>query len=89
MPTITIDERSARHIFRRARGHFHEDNLANRQILLDVANRAANFRGTDRFGTDWFMETLGDGTQVWAQVRHGKITNGGLNPRPIQFIEVI
>jgi len=60
----------------------------NRRILLDVANRQENFRGTDGFGTDWFMETLGDGTQVWAQVRDGKITNGGLNPSPIEFIEV-
>jgi len=57
--------------------------------LLDVANRPENFRGTDRFGTDWFMETLGDGTQAWAQVRGGKITNGRLNPSPIEYIEVI
>jgi hypothetical protein len=89
MPAITIDERRAPHIFRQARGHFREATPVNRRILLDVANRPENFRGTDGFGTDWFMETLDDGPQVWAQVRDGKIMNGGLNPRPIEFIEVI
>jgi hypothetical protein len=61
----------------------------NRQILLDVANQPKSFRGTDRFGTDWFMETLADGTQVWVHVRDGKITNGGLNPIPIELIQVM
>lgn len=89
MPAITIDERRVPHIFRNARGHFREDTQVNRRILLDVANRPENFRGTDRFGTDWFMETRSDGTQVWAQVRDGKITNGGANPSPLEFIEAI
>ncbi|HLY44256.1 MAG TPA: hypothetical protein VKQ73_01650 [Stellaceae bacterium] len=86
MPSITIDERRIPHIFRNARGHFGEDTPVNRRILLDVANRPENFLGTDVFGTDWFMTTLGDGTQIWVHVRDGKITNGGLNPSPIEFL---
>ena len=38
--------------------------------------------GTDRFGIDWFAEIKPDGTQVWAHVRGGKITNGGVNLTP-------
>jgi hypothetical protein len=79
---ITIDESRVRHIFRDAQGHFRDDTAVNRQILIDVANRRGNFRGTDWFGNDWFAEIRADGTQVWVHVRGGKITNGGLNPNP-------
>jgi hypothetical protein len=89
MPTITIDEARAAHLFRDAKGHFREDNAVNRRLLLDVASRPENFRGTDQFGTDWFMETRGDGTQVWVHVRGGKITNGGANAIPREFDEAI
>ncbi len=89
MPAITFDERRAPHIFRRALGHFHEDTPINRRLLLDVANRPENLHGTDRFGTDWFMETRGDGSQIWVHVRDGKITNGGVNPTPIEFNEAM
>ena len=85
MPAVTIDEAKVRHIFRDATGHFREDNPVNRQILIDTANRPANFVGTDRFGTDWFAETRPDGAQVWVQIRDGKITNGGLNLTPREF----
>jgi hypothetical protein len=82
MMSVTMDESRVRHIFRNAEGHFREDTALNRRILIDVANRAGNFIGTDRFGTDWFSETRADGTQVWVHVRAGKITNGGLNTTP-------
>jgi filamentous hemagglutinin len=85
MPTITIDESRLGHIFREAQGHFREDNAVNRQTLIDVANRPANLLGTDHFGNAWFAETRADGTQIWAQVRDGKITNGGLNLTPRIF----
>ena len=57
----------------------------NRQALIEVANRAGNFVGTDQFGTDWFAQARPDGTQVWVEVRAGKITNGGLNLTPEEF----
>ncbi len=79
MPTITIDESRGNHIFRDAEGHFREDNDVNRQILTDVANRRANFLGTDRAGNAWYAEDLAGGTQIWARVRGDKIVNGGIN----------
>jgi hypothetical protein len=56
-----------------------------RRILIDVASRMANFRGTDRFGTNLFVETQADGSQVWVYVREGQITNGGANSAPEIF----
>jgi filamentous hemagglutinin len=85
MPTITIDESRLGHIFREAAGHFREDNGVNRQTLIDVANQPANLLGTDRFGNAWFAEIGSDGTQIWAQVHDGKITNGGFNLTPRVF----
>ena len=85
MPTVTIDETRIRHIFRRAAGRFSQDTLVNRQALIDVAGNPRNYIGTDRFGTEWFVEVRPDGTQVWAHVRGGKITNGGLNLAPQEF----
>jgi hypothetical protein len=85
MPEITIDETKIGHMFRNSRGHFREDSAGNRRILIEVANRPANYRGTDRFDSEWFAETQADGTQVWVQVRSGKIVNGGLNVTPWEF----
>ena len=82
---ITIDESRIGHIFRDAEGHFAEDTEVNRRALIDTANRPVNFVGADRFGNAWFIETRSDGSQVWVQVRDGKITNGGINPAPRRF----
>lgn len=83
--TVTIDETKVRHIFRPADGHFPEDTAANRRTLLDVASQAANLVETDLFGNAWFAETRADGSQVWVQVRDGRITNGGINRIPRTF----
>jgi filamentous hemagglutinin len=85
MPTITIDESRVDHILREAEGHFREDTAVNRQTLIEIANRPPNLVGTDRFGNAWFAELGPDGTQIWAQVRDGKVTNGGFNPAPRVF----
>jgi filamentous hemagglutinin len=85
MPQITIDETRRRHIFRDAPGHFPDDNAANRQRLLDVANRPDNLLGTDHFGNSWFAERDADGAEIWVQVRNRQITNGGINSRPRFF----
>jgi len=52
MAAVVIDDACVRHIFRNAAGHFREDTPGNRQALTEMANRAANFVGTDRFGYD-------------------------------------
>jgi hypothetical protein len=64
MPEITIDETRLGHIFRDAIGHFREDTPANRQALIEVANRESNFLGTDARGNDWFAGLRADGAQL-------------------------
>jgi hypothetical protein len=82
MPQATIDEARLDHIFREVDGHLPHDTAANRRTLIEAASSEANFVGSDGFGNDWFAVTRSDGTQVWVQVRHGKIINGGINPVP-------
>ena len=81
---ISIDESRAEHTFRDAEGHF-ADTPANRTLLIDTAGNSSNLLGTDKWGNDWYAKTQPDGTQVWASVREGKITNGGLNVTPRSF----
>lgn len=78
-----IDERDAAHIFRNAAGHV-PDTPANRLLLISTVDPAW-FLGNDRFGNSWYARILGDGKQVWVQVRHGRIRNGGFNPVPRAF----
>ena len=84
MAEVTIEENRDRHIFRDVAGHFAEDTLENRQVLISAVGNPKNFLGTDRFGNEWWAERRDDGTQIWAQVREGRIMNGGINitPRP-------
>jgi hypothetical protein len=82
MAGVTIDENRVRHIFRDAEGHFAEDTPENRRALISAVGNPENFLGTDRFGNEWWVERQNDGTQVWAQVREGRIMNGGINVTP-------
>lgn len=79
---IGIDENATGHIFRSASGHMAEDTAKNRAVLTDTANNSANHVGTDGYGNDWYASTREDGSQAWARVRGGKITNGGVNQTP-------
>jgi filamentous hemagglutinin len=81
MAGMTIDEDRVRHIFRDAEGHFVEDTSENRKALISTASRPENFLGTDRFGNEWWAERRDDG----AQVREGRIMNGGINTTPRNF----
>ena len=84
---LRIDEDRIDHIFRDAVGHFRQDTPANRQALLETAGDSGNFVGRDRFGNEWFAALQTNGTQIWVQVREGKVKNGGVNvvPRSLQF----
>jgi len=79
---IDIAESNAGHIFRDATGHLAEDTPANRALLQDTANNSANYVSTDANGVATYRQTLPDGTQAWAEVYHGQITNGGVNVVP-------
>jgi hypothetical protein len=67
------------HVFRNADGHLAEDTPANRQLFIIAGSNPSNRLGTDQWGNEWFAETRPDGTQVWVQVRNGKIIDAGVN----------
>ena len=75
-------EGSLGHIFRDAPGHLAEDTPENR-ALIQSAIKSANYVRTGRGGEILYRETLPDGTQVWAKVFRGRITNGGVNQTPL------
>lgn len=83
-----IDESRVSHIFRVADGHFPVDTAANRRLLLRVARDPGSHLGEDRFGVIRAAQTMQDGRQVWAQIRHGRIVNGGVNSTPRSFSPV-
>ena len=75
---IDIAEENAGHIFRDAPGHLPDDTAANRQLLQQTATNPDNYVGTDSNGVATYRETLPNGSQVWAEVWRGQITNGGV-----------
>lgn len=76
-----IAENSASHIFRDTAGHLAEDTPENR-ALIESAVKPGNYVRTGGEGDVLYRETLPNGTQVWAKVFNGAITNGGLNQVP-------
>jgi RHS repeat-associated protein len=69
------------HIFRNAPGHL-PNTPQNQQLLTDMVNNPANFRGPGKNGLQWYGAIQPDGTQLWGSVRNGVIQNGGLNLTP-------
>ena len=78
---IPDNDSTTGHIFRDAEGHI-PDTPENRALLEDVANDPANFRGTDKYGNEWYTKTQSDGSQVWVESRNGNIFEGGVNDIP-------
>jgi RHS repeat-associated protein len=78
---VGIAENSASHIFRDAPGHLAEDTRENRALIEGAVNQG-NYVDTHEPGVSVYRETLPNGTQVWAEVYNGEITNGGLNATP-------
>nr|WP_169514018.1 RHS repeat-associated core domain-containing protein [Agromyces subbeticus] len=73
------------HIFRDARGHLAEDTAENRALIqsaLDPNNLRSTVTLKNGESLAKYFKTQPDGTQVWAEVRNGEITNGGLNVIP-------
>ena len=69
------------HIFRDAEGHI-PDTPENRALLENIANDMVNFRGTDKYGNEWYTKILEDGREVWGESRNGNIFDGGINANP-------
>jgi hypothetical protein len=82
---LTTNEAQLKHMFRDSEGHFLQDTPTNRAMIENTANKSKNFLGVDKYGNRWYAETLPNGTQTWAEVRNGVITEGGLNQIPRVF----
>jgi RHS repeat-associated protein len=82
----TVDFRSdTAHIFRNATGHLAEDTAENRMLIrsaLDPSHLRDTITLKDGSTLEKYFRTMPDGTQAWAEVRNGEITNGGLNVIP-------
>jgi hypothetical protein len=74
------------HIFRKAPGHFSTDTPENRVFISAAVARAKNRAGIDAFGKELYLKVMPDGTQAWAHVENGVITNGGCNPTPMRWV---
>jgi hypothetical protein len=73
------------HIFRNATGHLARDTAENRALIksaLDPANLRDAITLKNGTTLQKYFRDLPDGTQAWAEVRNGQITNGGLNVFP-------
>ena len=72
-----------RHIFGNRPGHL-PDTPKNRKLLTDTANTPKYYRGTDKYGNRWYIQTDDKGRQIWTRSQNGKINEGGRNdiPRP-------
>ena len=54
-------------------------------MITTTANDSKLVLGTDKYGKIWSAKIQPDGTQIWTQVRDGKIVNAGVNQAPKQF----
>jgi hypothetical protein len=73
------------HIFRSKGGHLLEDTPANRELIQSAIGKEnlVMEKSLREGGTlQKYQKMLPDGTQAWAEVRGGEITNGGLNVIP-------
>jgi len=82
---LTTNPNKLNKMFRNARGHFPTNTAGNRALITRTANAPENYLGTDARGSQWFAQTRPDGSQVWAKVRNGIITEAGLNQAPKPF----
>lgn len=79
---LPTGESQLRHLFRNAPGHlpYSEENVRRIERLIGDER---NYVGTDaQHGNRWYSKTLPDGSQLWAKVHNGIVSNCGLNETP-------
>jgi hypothetical protein len=76
LPTHNVSQMG--HIFRKKDGHL-LPGPESRSLLRGLVRDAKNFVLRDDFGRDWYAKVLENGSQLWAEVKNGYITNGGIN----------
>ena len=79
-PILSVDD--IPHIFQERIGHL-PDTPDNRSLIMELTSDPKNyFEHPDSRGNMWCEKILSDGSQLWAEVRNGKIRNGGQNSSP-------
>ena len=86
-PTFSNDNSAVGHIFKTDKGHFPKDTPENRAFISQAVSNPSNRVGRDSFGNEYYTKTMPDGSQAWARVRNGVITNGGRNERPKKWVQ--
>lgn len=74
------------HIFVEKGGHFKRDTLENRTFIQSAVDHPSNKVATNNFGAEVYLKTMLDGTQAWAEVNNGLITDGGRNNFPKEWV---
>lgn len=69
------------HIFAKRPGHL-KNTPKNQKTLIDLINNKSNFKGTDKDGCDWYIKKGKNGSQYWAKVYKGVLSDGGYNKSP-------
>lgn len=67
------------HLAEKHWGHLIGDTPENRALVERAIASKENYVGTDNDGNDIYLARHPDGSQSWAEVRNGVITNGGVN----------
>lgn len=69
------------HLFSDRKGHL-IDTPMRRLWILDLVNDPANYRGTDKYGVDWYIGTRPGAGQLWARVHGDAVSDCGQNMKP-------
>lgn len=82
---LTTNAAQLKHMFGVRPGHL-ADTEKNRNTISRIANDDSCYKGTDKWGNQWYVEPLKNGGQHWAEVdKNGTIWDGGYNRTPIEW----
>lgn len=85
-PAFPHEKSTLRHIFRNEKGHFMYDTPENRDFILSAASSPECRVGTTKQSVEIYLKLMPDGSQAWAFVKNGIITNGGINRLPLKWV---
>lgn len=79
---LTTNDSQLKHMFGVRPGHL-ADTQKNRDTISRIANDDSCYKGTDQWGNKWYIESLANGGEHWAEVnKNGIIWDGGYNRTP-------
>lgn len=73
-----------KHIFRKSKGHLC-NTPKNQKTIIDLINDESNYKGTDKDGCKWYIKKGKNGSQYWAKVFNGIVSDAGYNRSPLDW----